>query len=185
MRAEAELFASLVGAVPAPDMRLIAESNNRLHRLILDAGKNKRLASMLVAVVHIPLVKQTFGRYSAASLARSAAQHLDLVAAIESRPGMKFLVHPELDIRNDIEGVAALGLACSLVMSTGVSTREICAAAGANVYSISFGWPWANAWRRDDGMRDTIFPSMMHCDPASRHEVLEQAIERARAELRR
>ncbi len=85
MRAEAELFASLVAAVPAPDMRLIAESNNRLHRLILDAGKNRRLASMLVAVVHIPLVKQTFGRYSAASLARSAAQHLDLVAAIEAR----------------------------------------------------------------------------------------------------
>lgn len=85
MRAEAEQFASLVDAAPAPDMRLIAESNNRLHRLILDAGKNRRLASMLVAVVHIPLVKQTFGRYSQAALARSAAQHLDLVAAIEAR----------------------------------------------------------------------------------------------------
>ncbi len=85
MRAEAELFASLAGAADAPDMRLVAESNNRLHRLILDAGKNKRLASMLVAVVHIPLVKQTFGKYSRASLARSAAQHLDLVVAIEAR----------------------------------------------------------------------------------------------------
>lgn len=85
MRAEAELFASLAGAADAPDMRIVAESNNRLHRLILDAGKNKRLASMLVAVVHIPLVKQTFGKYSRASLARSAAQHLELVEAIEAR----------------------------------------------------------------------------------------------------
>lgn len=108
----------------------------------------------------------------------------DEIADIEARSGMRFLVHPALDIRNDIEGVAALGRACELVMSTGVSTREICAAAGANVYSISFGWPWANAWRRDGGMRDTIFPSMMHCDPASRERVLEQAIEQARAEVR-
>lgn len=85
LRQEAEQFAALVRGVDTPDMRLIAESNNRLHRLILDAGKNRRLASMLVAVVHIPLVKQTFGKYSRESLERSAAQHLDLVAAIEAR----------------------------------------------------------------------------------------------------
>lgn len=107
------------------------------------------------------------------------------IADIEARSGVKFLVHPELDLRGDIEGVAALACACDLVMSTGVSTREICAAAGANVYSISFGWPWANAWRRDDGMRDTIFPSMMHCDPDGRESVLEQAINRARLESER
>lgn len=85
LRQESEHFAALVRTADPPDMRLVAESNNRLHRLILDAGKNKRLASMLVAVVHIPLVKQTFGKYSRASLERSAAQHLDLVAAIEAR----------------------------------------------------------------------------------------------------
>lgn len=85
MRREAQLFESLIRPADAPDMRLVAESNNRLHRLILDAGKNRRLASMLVAVVHIPLVKQTFAKYSRQSLARSAAQHHDLVAAIEAR----------------------------------------------------------------------------------------------------
>lgn len=104
------------------------------------------------------------------------------IADIEARSGVKFIIHPDLDLRGDIEGVAALARACDLVMSTGVSTREICAAAGANVYSISFGWPWANAWRRDDGMRDTIFPSMMHCDPDGRESVLAQAINRARLE---
>ena len=85
MRQEAFEFSKLTQtAVGKLDVRLIAESNNRLHRLILDASKNPRLASMLVAVVHIPLVKQTFAKYTPASLKRSAAQHLELVDAIES-----------------------------------------------------------------------------------------------------
>jgi DNA-binding GntR family transcriptional regulator len=85
MRREALAFSKLTQtAVGKLDVRLIAESNNRLHRLILDASKNPRLASMLVAVVHIPLVKQTFAKYTPASLKRSAAQHLELVDAIES-----------------------------------------------------------------------------------------------------
>lgn len=84
MRREADAFSQLVQSPAEPDMRLIAESNNRLHRLILDAGKNRRLASMLVAVVHIPLVKQTFAKYTRESLMRSAHQHHDVVSAIES-----------------------------------------------------------------------------------------------------
>lgn len=86
MREEANVFLALTHQVGVGklDLRLIAESNNRLHRLILSAGKNQRLASLLVAVVHIPLVKQTFGKYTLEALARSAAQHHDLVAAIEA-----------------------------------------------------------------------------------------------------
>ena len=85
MRAEAERFHGLTRRTKGLDLRAIAESNNRLHRMILDAGRNPRLASMLVAVVHIPLVRQTFAKYSHESLARSAMQHLDLVSAIEAR----------------------------------------------------------------------------------------------------
>ncbi len=85
MRKEAELFRSLADKASGHDLRLIAESNNRLHRLILDAGGNPRLASMLVAVVHVPLVRQTFGKYDHEALQRSAMQHLDLVSAIEAR----------------------------------------------------------------------------------------------------
>ncbi len=84
MREEAVNFCSLIRSGGTADMRQIAESNNRLHRLILDAGKNPRLASLLVAVVHIPLVKQTFAKYTQVALERSAAQHLDLVSAIEA-----------------------------------------------------------------------------------------------------
>lgn len=85
IRLEAETFRDLVARHNDADLHLIAESNNRLHRLILDAGKNPRLASMLVAVVHVPLVRQTFGRYSREALERSVMQHQDLVAAIEAR----------------------------------------------------------------------------------------------------
>ena len=85
MHREADTFHVLIRGPQAPDMRLIADSNNRLHRLILDASKNRRLASMMVAVVHIPLIKQTFGKYTRESLERSALQHHDVVSAIESR----------------------------------------------------------------------------------------------------
>lgn len=84
MRREADTFCALTRDTGNPDIRLVAESNNRLHRLILDAGKNRRLASMMVAVVHIPLVKQTFAKYTRESLERSALQHYDVVSAIES-----------------------------------------------------------------------------------------------------
>ena len=84
MRFEAQTFYGLVHMRGKLDLRPISDSNNRLHRLILDAGKNPRLASMLLAVVHIPLVRQTFAKYKRESLERSAVQHLDLVSAIES-----------------------------------------------------------------------------------------------------
>ena len=85
MRLEAQTFFDLVHGTKKFDLQLISESNNRLHRLILDAGRNQRLASSLLTIVHIPLVRQTFNKYSRESLDRSATQHLDLVSAIESR----------------------------------------------------------------------------------------------------
>lgn len=85
MRKQAQLFRALTGKAGAPDLRKIAESNNHLHRLILDAGRNPRLASMLVAVLQVPMVGQTFGKYSSEALERSAMQHLDIASAIEAR----------------------------------------------------------------------------------------------------
>lgn len=84
MRAEAERFERLVSRKGTVDRRLVAESNNRLHGLFLAAGRNPRLASLLVAVVQVPLVSQTFGKYPREALLRSAAQHHDLVQAISS-----------------------------------------------------------------------------------------------------
>ena len=84
MRLEAERFQALIRISGEPDLREIAESNNRLHRMILDASRNPRLASVLVAVVHVPLVRQTFSKYNHEALERSAMQHLDLVSALEA-----------------------------------------------------------------------------------------------------
>jgi hypothetical protein len=92
---------------------------------------------------------------------------------IESQSGTRFLVPPDLDLREDLEGLAALALACDLVVSTGVATREVCAAAGANTLSISFGWSHADAWRRSSSGQDSIFPSLTHIDSSKgRAEVL-------------
>jgi DNA-binding GntR family transcriptional regulator len=85
LQREADVFSKLVAPAEGHDSHLIAASNNRFHRLILSAGKNARLASLLVAVVQIPLVKQTFAKYDRVALARSAHQHQDLVLAIARR----------------------------------------------------------------------------------------------------
>lgn len=87
LQREADTFSALVAKGDGHGGRLIAESNNRFHRLILTAGKNARLASLLVAVVQIPMVKQTFAKYDRIALERSAQQHQDLVLALRARDG--------------------------------------------------------------------------------------------------
>jgi DNA-binding GntR family transcriptional regulator len=82
LRAQADRFSELVAKRNRRHMNAIAESNNRLHRKILDASGNRHLASLLSAVVQVPMVSQTFARYDQAALERSAAHHQDLVHAI-------------------------------------------------------------------------------------------------------
>ena len=66
-------------------MAAIEESNNRFHRGILEASKNRHLASLLTAVVQVPMVSQTFARYDQAALERSAAHHQEIVQALRAR----------------------------------------------------------------------------------------------------
>ena len=82
LQAEADRFSELVAKRNRRHMNAIAESNNRLHRKILDASGNRHLASLLTAVVQVPMVSQTFARYDQAALERSAAHHQDLAHAI-------------------------------------------------------------------------------------------------------
>ena len=85
LRAEADQFSEWVAKANRRHMNAIAESNNRLHRAILEASKNRHLASLLTAVVQVPMVSQTFALYDQAALARSAAHHQEIVKAIEAR----------------------------------------------------------------------------------------------------
>jgi DNA-binding GntR family transcriptional regulator len=82
MRAEVLEFERVVRRRGTPDARLIAESNNRLHRRIIAAAGNARLPALLGAVVQVPIERQTFARYDRAALERSALQHRDIVEAI-------------------------------------------------------------------------------------------------------
>lgn len=65
-----------------PDLAdCFALANSRLHRIIIDAAANRRLASMIASVVDTPLIMRTLHLYSRADLLRSASHHLELATA--------------------------------------------------------------------------------------------------------
>lgn len=66
------------------DLLELSELNSRFHGCILNAADSPRLATMLAAVVQVPLVMRTFARYSPEALARSMGHHRELVAAMRA-----------------------------------------------------------------------------------------------------
>lgn len=69
---------------PAPDYDKITRLNNAFHRLVVEASGNRRLATMLMALVDVPLVWRTFSHYSPEALRRSLAHHHELVDALRA-----------------------------------------------------------------------------------------------------
>lgn len=67
------------------DLAKVTDLNNEFHRLVLTAGRNKRLVAQLSGLVQVPLVYRTFFEYSPDALRRSLAHHRELVDAIASR----------------------------------------------------------------------------------------------------
>jgi len=63
----------------------IAALNSRFHDRIQQAANSERLHRMLVALVEVPLVAQTFLKYSPEQLLRSSQHHLEIVLAMEAR----------------------------------------------------------------------------------------------------
>jgi DNA-binding GntR family transcriptional regulator len=82
LKKHADSFAELVEKDHKRLRQKITQVNNDLHQQILHSCGNQRLATLLVAVVQVPLVHQTFARYEIEDLRRSAFQHHDLVQAI-------------------------------------------------------------------------------------------------------
>jgi DNA-binding GntR family transcriptional regulator len=66
------------------DLLELGELNSRFHGCILNAADSPRLATMLAAVVQVPLVMRTFARYSPEALARSMGHHRELAAAMRA-----------------------------------------------------------------------------------------------------
>ena len=65
----------------------IGPLNREFHHVIAQASRNGRLVSMLANAIEVPIVQQTFRRYSAQQLARSFGHHRELIDAFSARDG--------------------------------------------------------------------------------------------------
>ena len=87
LRALAQHMERAAREKPPRYLEIIADCNARFHKLIRIASSNKRLAGFISAVVEMPLMIRTFNRYREEELLRSAAHHLEMVAAFDARDG--------------------------------------------------------------------------------------------------
>lgn len=62
----------------------IGPLNRDFHRIIAQASRNERLVSMLASAIEVPIVQQTFRRYSPQRLARSFSHHRELIDALSA-----------------------------------------------------------------------------------------------------
>ena len=62
----------------------IGKLNREFHRTIAQASQNDRLLAMLAQAIEVPIVQQTFRRYSREQLARSFSHHRELIAAFRA-----------------------------------------------------------------------------------------------------
>lgn len=78
--------------------------------------------------------------------------------------GVTIHVKPDLDLRDDFEGVVAMCRALDVVIAPGTTLRETAAAAGVPTWTLSTTPYLPDQWRIDqgDGHTDLIFSSMIH-----------------------
>jgi DNA-binding GntR family transcriptional regulator len=65
----------------------IGELNSQFHRRIHEFAGSSRLVTALASLIEAPLMMRTFESYEEEDLVRSAAHHLEIVRALESRDG--------------------------------------------------------------------------------------------------
>lgn len=68
-----------------PDVQAFLEYNREFHAIILEAAASPRLSATLATLVEQPVVRRTALLYGRDELARSAAEHDQLIAAFEAR----------------------------------------------------------------------------------------------------
>jgi DNA-binding GntR family transcriptional regulator len=67
----------------------VGDLNRRFHRLVAEASGGIRLAPMVNQAIEMPLVMDTFQKFTEAELQRSATHHREVVQAIAARdPGL-------------------------------------------------------------------------------------------------
>lgn len=86
---EIEALVRLQDAIEAdpsePDAARIGRLNREFHGAIAKASQHERLVSMLAKAIEMPVVQQTFRRYSPQQLARSFSHHRELIDAFRAR----------------------------------------------------------------------------------------------------
>lgn len=98
----------------------------------------------------------------------AGAQFVNLQVALtdEERAvlGPRLVTHPSLDLFDDFEGTAALLAGLDLVISVGVTMRDLAGALGGPVWSITAFPGAADLWRRTPDGSDILQPSIRHYD---------------------
>src|SRR5690606_6624209 len=69
---------------PAQDLDALVPLNRRFHGLLVEVADQPALAAALAGAVHAPLQLRNFHAYDEASLRRSLAHHVEIVAAIRA-----------------------------------------------------------------------------------------------------
>lgn len=67
-----------------PDFGRLTELNNNFHNGLLEYSGSERLVAVVASIVQVPLVRQTFARYTQAELRRSMDHHHEIVSAVEA-----------------------------------------------------------------------------------------------------
>ena len=76
--------------------------------------------------------------------------------------GIKIHTLPGIDLKDDLEDLAAICMMLDAVVTPGTAVREISAGSGARTYSISSTPFYPDLYRMDEHGRDVIFPCMQH-----------------------
>lgn len=90
----------------------IAAHNREFHRVVAAASAKPRFVAMLANAIEMPIVQQTFRRYSTAQMARSFAHHRELIDAFRARDAawarnvISCHIHAAKHARLDSEAVA-------------------------------------------------------------------------------
>lgn len=69
-------------ALRGGDTTRIGKLNREFHRVLAQASHNERLVAMLASAMEMPIVQQTFRRYSRQQLQRSFGHHRELIDAL-------------------------------------------------------------------------------------------------------
>lgn len=71
--------------IGADNLARIAGLNREFHRVVSAASGNARMTEMLANAIEIPIVQQTFARYTPAQLTRSFGHHREVIDAFVAR----------------------------------------------------------------------------------------------------